>query len=883
MVVDRRGPIFSRRVVLVSLLVCSFLIAGLIAWNLSSAPTMRPVERRGQASTDYNLVFDSSSSGSPSPTPTGPGSRQNLLPVGSSGTSYVATPSESAGSKMVIAGTPTPASYQSYPVDLLAGTLPTPTPATSQTRLGTQANSGSNNTISKMDVNGPPVGKVTARGAELIDANGVRFFVAGINYEGHTDRAWLMWQNDKFDPALIGQNFALAAAGGYNSIRIFIQTQARDDVKANNWTKFDKVAELAQQNGLRLLITLADYYEPDLSKLVEVDTSIAHHFANSSVILGYDFRNEPQYSDLISAIYPAGQQPPLQTEDMIKVYGERVNQSDSDGWRNGAGRTQVPDHLNSRQAYVYANMLRYYDEFQTDTGNWVNRNARSTPLDFFNSPDSAKWKPFIDALNGTVQKYIEVRQRAVQIADPGRLTTIGWNRPTLVRMPANRALGFISFHNFPGDSAGGLAGTLAVLDGLKNFYGGQPVVMEEFGYSNSDGKNDIPLLRTASYEAAIWLFLYGRGYAGGFKWMLNNFNIGANPYENNFGLFDNNNQPKPAYFSAQAILRLAAANRAPSGDFSRLESYDGVQISYSWGSSNAFFGNGKAYQDDRVQLVQQDAAPWGVWWPNNGQGQVYISLTTPGQVQVNLRSIFPSWRSGMRPILNTESGATVNFEQRGDALVAFSVQPGTVYTIKAPIRPAAFNQATPLNVVSNTYFKETGHNLSNVFKRYWETKGGLAIYGFPISEEFQENGYTVQYFERARFEFHPEHSGTPNEVQLGLLGNVITAGRKDAGEPPFQPIAPFNSAGTDFYYKETGHSLRGGFKAFWDAKGGLAQFGFPITEEFFEVNPADGKTYTVQYFERNRFEWHPEFGGTPSEFQLGLLGLQVVRARGWVS
>ena len=48
-----------------------------------------------------------------------------------------------------------------------------------------------------------------------------------------------------------------------------------------------------------------------------------------------------------------------------------------------------------------------------------------------------------------------------------------------------------------------------------------------------------------------------------------------------------------------------------------------------------------------------------------------------------------------------------------------------------------------------------------------------------------------------------------------------------------------------------------------------------------EVNPADGKTYTVQYFERARFEYHPEHKGTPFEVQLGLLGNQVLTAPGW--
>jgi hypothetical protein len=42
-----------------------------------------------------------------------------------------------------------------------------------------------------------------------------------------------------------------------------------------------------------------------------------------------------------------------------------------------------------------------------------------------------------------------------------------------------------------------------------------------------------------------------------------------------------------------------------------------------------------------------------------------------------------------------------------------------------------------------------------------------------------------------------------------------------------------------------------------------------------EKNPIDGKEYKVQYFERNRFELHPEKQGTPYEVQLGLLGTQL--------
>jgi hypothetical protein len=71
------------------------------------------------------------------------------------------------------------------------------------------------------------------------------------------------------------------------------------------------------------------------------------------------------------------------------------------------------------------------------------------------------------------------------------------------------------------------------------------------------------------------------------------------------------------------------------------------------------------------------------------------------------------------------------------------------------------------------------------------------------------------------------------------------------------------------------------FVQYWQNHGGLPVYGYPISEAFTEVSQADGKPYLVQYFERNRLEYHPEL---PEAFQvsLGLLGTEVLRARGWI-
>ncbi len=181
------------------------------------------------------------------------------------------------------------------------------------------------------------------------------------------------------------------------------------------------------------------------------------------------------------------------------------------------------------------------------------------------------------------------------------------------------------------------------------------------------------------------------------------------------------------------------------------------------------------------------------------------------------------------------------------------------------------------------YFPETGHNLGYGFRRYWEQNGGLAIFGYPLTDEFEEASpteagkrYTVQYFQRNRFEYHPEFKGTKFEVLLGLLGVQLTSDRF------FFKAPAIANTPSKVYFPETKHTLGGSFYRYWNSKGGLPLFGYPISEEFLERNPDDGKTYTVQYFERNRFEYHPEKVGTQFEVLLGLLGTELCRRKGWL-
>ncbi len=81
-------------------------------------------------------------------------------------------------------------------------------------------------------------------------------------------------------------------------------------------------------------------------------------------------------------------------------------------------------------------------------------------------------------------------------------------------------------------------------------------------------------------------------------------------------------------------------------------------------------------------------------------------------------------------------------------------------------------------------------------------------------------------------------------------------------------------------FEVTGFSICGEFLQFWTANGGLPVFGYPLTDAHDEVNPDTGATYLVQYFERQRFELHPENAGTVYAVLFGRLGAQILDMQG---
>ena len=144
------------------------------------------------------------------------------------------------------------------------------------------------------------------------------------------------------------------------------------------------------------------------------------------------------------------------------------------------------------------------------------------------------------------------------------------------------------------------------------------------------------------------------------------------------------------------------------------------------------------------------------------------------------------------------------------------------------------------------YFPETGHIVSGEFlEAYERVAAPQLLYGYPITEMFKDpsTGYYIQYFEKARFELHMD---APAELRVKLtpIGQFVYN--------PGPALPKLESSQGCNYFPETEFQVCYSFLEFFKKHGGVAQFGYPIS------NFEDRNGRVVQYFQIASLEWHPE-------------------------
>ncbi len=446
---------------------------------------------------------------------------------------------------------------------------------------------------------------------------------------------------------------------------------------------------------------------------------------------------------------------PLQTDEtLIKRYGERMTPAAVEQWRlTEEGQKTISVKLEPYKAYLVANAYQYWKEFNKDAKNWTLQAnltgnspglAKSGPafdsywsrvtdgvgytklggitdllpaskqgqkepdpsespsifqpksfIDYLSSNEGRlKWAPLLEVVNRTLSGWISLRRDAIRGTNPEALLTIGYNDLQLANLPSNKGLSFFAPHIY--GEASGLPNLMLNLNSLQTTFPDKPLVLGEFGSSTVQWP-DVTVNEeiTAGYEAVVWLWLWQKRFAGGFKWVLNNAPGSKNPIEANYGLLGDQRQAKQNLAAAREVLQMVKlcqgqetpfkareeTSNPPSetcqqrgGEFSKLElGTDGRALTYTWrtkdiGSAkntwNYLFSNESAgtsldknnpnKKQANLGLNQVGQGAWSAAWrvstggvpefasnsssasPINGQGTITINLQSAANARFTL-------------------------------------------------------------------------------------------------------------------------------------------------------------------------------------------------------------------------------------------------------
>ncbi len=281
----------------------------------------------------------------------------------------------------------------------------------------------------------------------------------------------------------------------------------------------------------------------------------------------------------------------------------------------------------------------------------------------------------------------------------------------------------------------------------------------------------------------------------------------------------------------------------------------------------------------------------------DGRYLFWLDPAAPGQPEPAIVAF--DLLSGSRFVAVPRSAETVALAAAGGWLVWASRAGAETAVWASPVHdllPTAPRPASADVPAGWRYFPHTQHYAANGFLAFWERYGGLEVFGYPLSEEFDEldptSGQfrTVQYFERARFAWSPGTPDAHDGVALDNLGLELAERLALTETRAFRPQQPaVQGHGGCRWFPETQHAACGGFLVAWLATGETVRWatassaearalvlnGRPIGEPM--ASP-DGTT--VQYFERARLEYRQSSDGTTIVAR-GRIGAELLQIRGW--
>ena len=377
--------------------------------------------------------------------------------------------------------------------------------------------------------------KVDKETGKLIGLDGKELFIIGANTFG--DAEYLLGMGNESDGSFsvekIENIFRIASEHGVNCIRFWkLPTEGK---------RVDIIKDLARKYKIYLYphIGITNDREKDLENVEKY----ARAYGDEPMVIGYDLMNEPNFIKVMTRF--DGEESPLIQADIYgncKEYMEKWKVSYD--WLNDDANLAYMgwyEYMSPelRKQIVAADIMYRKELFEGSATMSLTKIKLKENL-------NEEQKIAFDAINSTIEKWIETRKEIIRKYDPDALVTVG-NYDQLNLFPANSKLDFQNLHAYTvANTQDDMKDALAAFDGLNKRFPSSATMFGEFCYSGGQILKSGPHKgELADYDVANagefmhWLYAYSKGYAGAVIWALQEWNPANYRYDNpQYGLWE---------------------------------------------------------------------------------------------------------------------------------------------------------------------------------------------------------------------------------------------------------------------------------------------------------------------------------------------------------
>jgi hypothetical protein len=277
--------------------------------------------------------------------------------------------------------------------------------------------------------------------------------IKGINYYPQAT-PWNMFGDD-FKINIIENDFKILAKAGLNTIRIFIPYEdfGKAKIRETKLNKLKEILDLAEQNNLKVVVTLFDFYGNynvlDWTLTHRHAESIVSTFKNHNAILAWDIKNEPNLDfdsrkkeNIISWLEHL----------LVLIKSIDKNHLVTIGWSNVESAEILKDKVDFVSFHYYENV----DDFQKSY-DLLTSTITTKPIvlgEFGVSSYSGIWNPF----GGSEEKQAIYYKKMQKILTKNKIPFMSWTLYDFEKIP-NEVLGILPWRKYPQKKFGFISNT----------------------------------------------------------------------------------------------------------------------------------------------------------------------------------------------------------------------------------------------------------------------------------------------------------------------------------------------------------------------------------------------------------------------------------------